>query len=139
MKKLAIIAIGAVALASMVGVVGRASGGSTTPKSASGNATPVADLSAQQPVDAEYVVPGVLDNRSWKPEYDVMPRQTVSRPRRARVATAALLDSIAAGDTPREASPGISVQAPSKSGAPISSSEAHPLQSVEDASVDRAQ
>ncbi|WP_404711968.1 hypothetical protein [Sphingomonas sp. MMS24-J13] len=32
-----------------------------------------ADFDASRPADAGYAVPGVLDDRSWKPEYDEMP------------------------------------------------------------------
>lgn len=45
-----------------------------------------ADFVSGHPADADYAVPGVLDDRSWKPEYDRMPATRVASDTRHRVA-----------------------------------------------------
>jgi hypothetical protein len=44
-----------------------------------------ADFDPSHPVDVDYAVPGVLDDRSWKPEYDRMPAIHVASQARRRV------------------------------------------------------
>jgi hypothetical protein len=45
-----------------------------------------ADFASTRPIDADYAVPGVLDDRSWKPEYNRMPATRVASYARHRAA-----------------------------------------------------
>jgi hypothetical protein len=71
-------------------------GGVVLDRSMAASATPIGtpadrrtartDFASARPVDADYAVPGVLDDRSWKPEYGRMPTTHVASYVRHRAA-----------------------------------------------------
>lgn len=74
----------------------------------------------QHPLDADYMVPGVLDNRSWKPEYDRMPTVRAVAPVR-RLAVATHRPAAAPAPLPDAPAMTLPTEAPASDAAPVSS------------------
>ena len=71
----------------------------------------------QPPLDADYMVPGVLDDRSWKPEYDRMPPARAAVPAR-RLVVAVHRPLAVAGQTAEAPAITLPTEAPSIAPAP---------------------